>query len=81
MILMKVNINDWIVADSEICEGKLTFKDTRIMVWQVLELLGEGISIKEIQQDYFPQLSKEAILSVMNYASKLIEDEKYVLFQ
>ena len=51
------------------------------MVWQVLELLGEGISIDEIRQDYFPQLSKEAILSILNYASKLVEEEKYVLFQ
>ena len=78
---MRTEINNYIIADSEICEGKLIFKGTRIMVWQVLELLGAGISINEIRQDYFPQLSKEAILSILNYASKLVEEEKYVLFQ
>lgn len=78
---MRIEINDHINADSEICEGKPVFKGTRVMVWQVLELLGAGISIEQIRQDYFPQLSREAILSVLNYASKLIEEEKYVLFQ
>ncbi len=61
---MKVEINDYIIADSEICEGKLVFKETRVMVWQVLELLGAGVSINEIRQDYFPQLSKEAIQNI-----------------
>ncbi|MFH1592971.1 MAG: DUF433 domain-containing protein [Candidatus Woesearchaeota archaeon] len=78
---MQVEINFHIIADSGICEGKPVFKGTRIMVWQVLELLGAGVSIEEIRQDYFPQLTREAILSVLNYASKIIEDEKYVLFQ
>jgi len=78
---MRIEINDYIIADSEICGGKPIFKGTRIMVWQVLELLGAGINVDEIIKDYFPQLSQEAILSVLNYASKLIEEEKYVLFQ
>ena len=78
---MKIDINEYIIADSEVCDGKPIFKGTRVMVWQVLELLGEGISIDEIRRDYFPQIGKEAILSVLSYASKLIEDEKYVIFQ
>ena len=61
---MKVEINDYIIADSEVCGGKLVFKETRVMVWQVLELLGAGVSINEIRQDYFPQLSKEAIQNI-----------------
>ena len=73
---MVAEINKYIEVNSEVCDGKPTFKGTRIMVWQVLELLGEGITIDEIIKDYFPQISKEAILSVLNYASKLIEDQK-----
>ena len=78
---METEINNYVIADDKICEGKPVFKGTRIMVWQVLELLGEGVTIDEIRKDYFPQLSKEAILSILNYASKLVEEEKYVLFQ
>ncbi len=75
---MRTEINEFIVADSEICHGKLTFKGTRIMVWQILSLIGAGITPEEIMKDYFPQLSKEAILSSVDYASKLFEEEKYV---
>ena len=75
---MRIEINKYIVADSEICHGQLTFKGTRIMVWQILSLLGTGITPEEIIRDYFSQLSKEAILSAVEYASKLFEEEKYV---
>ncbi len=78
---MRIDINEFIVSDSEICGGTPTFKGTRIMVWQVMELLGAGITIEEILQDYFPQITKPAILSVMTYASKLIGEEKHVLLQ
>ncbi len=77
---MGVEINDFIIADENVCEGKPVFKGTRIMVWQVLELLGAGVSIDEILKNYFPQLTKEAIFSVLNYASKVMEEEKYVFF-
>ncbi|KHO55515.1 MAG: hypothetical protein QT10_C0001G0119 [archaeon GW2011_AR19] len=75
---MEIKINNFIVADSNVCGGKPVFKGTRIMVWQILELLGSGVSIDEILKNYFPQLTKKAILSVLNYASKVMEEEKCV---
>jgi uncharacterized protein (DUF433 family) len=78
---MRIEINEYIVANNEICGGTPTFKGTRIMVWQVMELLGAGVSIENILQDYFPQITKPAILSVLTYASKLIGEEKHVLSQ
>jgi len=78
---MKIEINEYIVTDSEICGGTPTFKGTRVMVWQVMELLGAGVSIEEILQNYFPHITRPAILSVLTYASKLIGEEKNVLFQ
>jgi len=77
---MQIEINPYIVADSEICGGTPTFKGTRIMAWQIIELLGAGITIDEILKRYFPQLSKHAILSALIYASKTIEDEKFIAF-
>ncbi|MCD6456763.1 MAG: DUF433 domain-containing protein [Methanophagales archaeon] len=67
---MRVEINEYIVADSEICHGKPTFKGTRIMVWQVLEMLEGGISIKEIIED-FPSLTPEHIKAALHYAANL----------
>jgi len=73
-------MNDYIVSDSEICEGSLTFKGTRILIGQVIELLGAGVTIEEIIENYFPELNKKIILSALNYAFKSIESEKYVSF-
>ena len=78
---MRIEINNYIVVDSDICGGTPTFKGTRVMIWQVLELLGAGVSIDEILQNYFPSITKPAIFSVMTYASKLIGEEKHVLLQ
>ncbi len=75
-----VEINKYIVADPEICHGQPTFKGTRVMVWQVLELLGTGLTTEDILRDYFPKLSKEAISAAISYASQLIEEERYVTF-
>lgn len=78
---MRVEINEYIIIDSEICHGKPTFRGTRIMVSIILELLGAGVTIEEIREDYYPQLSKEAILSVFGYISKILENEKKSVYQ
>jgi len=48
---MRIEINDYIVIDSEICHGKPTFRGTRVMVWQVLEMLEADVSVKEIIEE------------------------------
>ena len=68
---MHIDINEYIVADSEICHGKPTFKGTRIMVWQILEMLEGGCPIEEILED-FPSLTKEHIKAALKYASNLM---------
>ena len=40
----RLELGQYIVADSAICHGKPTFKGTRIMAWQVLEDVAEGRS-------------------------------------
>ncbi|MEX2017542.1 MAG: DUF433 domain-containing protein [Candidatus Pacearchaeota archaeon] len=77
---MKVEINNYIIADDEVCGGSPVFKGTRIMAWQVLELLAAGITINEILKNYFPELDGKAISAALNYASKIMEDERYVAF-
>ncbi len=64
---MKIEINKYIVADSEICNGKPTFKGTRIMVWQVLDMIRAGASVKEILEA-FPSLSPILIKAALRYA-------------
>jgi len=49
---MRVEINEYIVVDTEICHGKPTFKGTRIMVWQVLEMLKAGYGFEDMLREF-----------------------------
>ena len=75
--MKKVIINQYIVADPQICHGKPTFKGTRIMVWQILDMLKSGQSEKEITKD-FPSLGESHIKAALDYASSLTK-EGYVI--
>lgn len=68
---MKIEINEYIVADSEICGGTPTFKGTRIMIWQVLEMLETGMSVEEIINSFATKLTKEHIKAALHYASTI----------
>ncbi|RLI73253.1 DUF433 domain-containing protein [Archaeoglobales archaeon] len=53
--------------DPEICHGKPVFKGTRIMVWQVLEMLRLGYKEEEILER-FPSLTKDHIREALRFA-------------
>jgi uncharacterized protein (DUF433 family) len=38
----RIELGDHIVADPEICHGQLTFKGTRILVKDVLDMVAKG---------------------------------------
>lgn len=69
---MRVEINEFIVIDSNICHGQPTFKGTRIMVSIVLEMLEDGATAKEIIEAY-PSLNKNHIKAALNFAAKITE--------
>ncbi|MEK6871905.1 MAG: DUF433 domain-containing protein [Nanoarchaeota archaeon] len=76
---MRVEINPYIVADSEICGGTPTFKGTRIMVWQILEMLRGGMALNEIFKDY-PSLTKAHIAAALQYAADILKGSDNVQF-
>ncbi len=55
--------------------GKPCVAGTRITVQNVLELVGEGFSFKEIIQDYYPELTIEDIKACIKYAVSLVASE------
>ena len=75
--MKKVVINQYIVADPNICHGKPTFAGTRVMIWQVLEMLRSGESYKDILKE-FPRLTQKHIEAALDYASSLTK-EGYVI--
>lgn len=76
--MKRIVINKYIVADPQICHGKPTFKDTRVMVWQVLDLLKSGESTKNIISD-FPSLTPNHIKAALDYAGSLTREGYVVL--
>ena len=69
---MRIEINDHIVSDSEICHGKPTFTGTRVMVWQILEMLEGGMSVEEITNEAFPFLNDNHVKAALQYAADLM---------
>ena len=51
----------YIVADPKICHGKPTFRGTRIMVWQVFEMLEDGLTLDDIVRNFPNGVPKEAL--------------------
>ena len=76
---MRIEINKYIIADSEICGGTPTFKDTRIMVWQVLEMLEGEMSIQEIMGTFPTKLTKSHIRAALHYASQITKGRDNVI--
>lgn len=76
---MEQILADHIVVSREICHGKPRIAGTRIMVYQILDLLAANKSIAEItSDDYFPDISVEDVLACIGYASHVVRNEDVV---
>jgi uncharacterized protein (DUF433 family) len=69
---MRVEISKHIIADSEICHGKPTFRGTRVLVSDVIELVAAGVSPREIIKDYYPGLTESRIKEALEWAAKMV---------
>jgi uncharacterized protein (DUF433 family) len=67
---------DRITVNPQIHFGKPFIVGTRITVQNVLELLTEGLSFKDIIQDYYPDLQVEDIRACLSYATALVAAEE-----
>ena len=65
-----------ISVDTQICHGKPVIRGTRIMVWQILDLIEDGLTFDKIITDYFPRITKEDIKACIEYANQLVKNEE-----
>jgi len=63
-----------IVMDPEVLSGKRVMKGTRIPVYLILELLAAGMSVDDVLREY-PELTREDIQAVLEYASRILQHE------
>ena len=67
-IRKRKGLGQYVVADPEICHGQLTFKNTRILVADMLSLLAKGWDWQRISTAYHGHLSREAIAEAVELA-------------
>ncbi|MBI2011522.1 DUF433 domain-containing protein [Candidatus Daviesbacteria bacterium] len=64
-----------IIIDPKIMLGKPVVEGTRITVEQILRLLAQKLTIKDILED-FPQLKEADIKAAIEYAAKKVSKPK-----
>ena len=69
-------IADRIEVDPDVHHGKPVIEGTRVPVHMVLGLLGNDLSIEEITEDYYPNITREDILACVKYAESIVEEEQ-----
>lgn len=61
-----------IVADTNICHGKPTFRGTRVLVADVLEQVATGMAWESIIEEWHNSITKEAIEEAIRLASQAL---------
>lgn len=64
-------MNERIVIDPDICNGRPTVRGTRITAQTIVEFLAAGDTIGDVLDEY-PSLTREDILACLDYASRLL---------
>jgi uncharacterized protein (DUF433 family) len=65
---MAHKVDQFICADPKVCHGKLTFRGTRILVSDVLELVAAGMDWDEIIKECHGSISRPAIAAAIRVA-------------
>jgi uncharacterized protein (DUF433 family) len=63
----------WIIADPEWLGGKPTIRGTRLSVAQLLECLGAGMSLDEINESFGGGVPPEALKEALQVAAELTD--------
>jgi uncharacterized protein (DUF433 family) len=63
----------WIIADPEWLGGKPVIRGTRLSVAHILECLGAGMSINEINESFGGGVTPEAIQEALQVAAELAD--------
>ena len=66
-------MEDRIVIDPAICNGRPIIRGTRITTQTVLEFLGAGDSIQDVLNEY-PTLSRDDVLACLRYSAQVRAD-------
>lgn len=69
---MEIKLYKNIVSNPDVCNGRPTFKGTRITVKTIMEFLLAGDSEEEVLEGY-PRISKEDLQTAREFAAMILE--------
>jgi uncharacterized protein (DUF433 family) len=69
---MEKTIENRITLNPNVCFGKPTIRNMRYPVEMILDLLGAGMTVEDLLEDY-PDLEREDIAACLQFASKLVQ--------
>jgi uncharacterized protein (DUF433 family) len=74
------SIGRYLCADRAICHGQLTFRGTRILVSDILELVAADMNWDEIIRECHGSISRAAIAEAVRFAGRAIVEnaDKYL---
>lgn len=64
-------MEDRIIIDPSVCNGRPVIRGTRITAQTILEFLGAGDSVEDVLEE-FPQLTRNDVLACLRYSSRLL---------
>jgi uncharacterized protein (DUF433 family) len=77
--MMEQKLTNRIVVSRDVAHGRPRIAGTRIMVYQVLDLLAAGKTPAEIVSgDYFPDLTEDDVRACIAFASEIVRDDRIV---
>ncbi len=68
-------MNERIVIDPDIQQGKPVIRGTRVPVARIVGGLAGGMTIEEIIREY--EVDKEDVFAALSYATELIDTEQF----
>ena len=71
-------MQDRIRVDSAVCGGKPCIAGTRVMVKNILGMFAGGYALDRILSAY-PELTREDVVAALEYATRVIDEEKVIL--
>jgi uncharacterized protein (DUF433 family) len=72
--MKKKPVSRYLGADPKVCHGQLTFRGTRILVSDVLELIADGMSWDDVVKECHGSISHAAIAEAIRLAGRAIVD-------
>ena len=70
-------MEDRISVDPKICSGKPCIRGTRIMVTNILGMMAGGKNTDDVL-DAYPELTREDVGAALEYATRIIDEEKVI---